>query len=52
MRALIAGGRLRRVTWTYHATADVLTVTWPCGCGVTASDFIAAASEYLGSLAR
>ena len=29
MRALIAGGRLRRVTWTYHATADVLTVTWP-----------------------
>lgn len=33
MRALIAGGRLRRVTWRYYATADVLTVTWACGCG-------------------
>ena len=22
MRALIAGGRLRRVTWTYHANGD------------------------------
>ena len=33
-RTMIAAGAVGRgVTWRYYATADVLTVTWACGCG-------------------